>query len=104
MNGLFGNVQMNNGQPVHPDVAAAMGAGMGHPVQEPGMGNGGMPPPPPPPQQAATPNAMSPDQQALSEWLAQQEQAKQAQQEQASKPKYSVGDPNLDKYINMFLP
>jgi len=91
MNGLFGNLQMSKGQPVHPDVAAAMGAGMGHPVQEPGMGNG------PPPQQAATPNAMSPDQQALNDWLAQQEQAKQA-------PKYSVGDLNLDKYINMFLP
>jgi len=97
MNGLFGKLQVGQVHPVHPDVAAAMGAGMGHPVQEPGMGNGGMPPPPPPPQQAATPNAMSPGQQALNEWLAQQEQAKQA-------PKYSVGDLNLDKYINMFLP
>jgi len=94
MNGLFGKLQVGQVHPVHPDVAAAMGAGMGHPVQEPGMGNGGMPPPP---QQAATPNAMSPGQQALNEWLAQQEQAKQA-------PKYSVGDLNLDKYINMFLP
>ena len=93
MNGLFGNLQMNAGQPVHPDVAGAMGPGMGAPPPVQAA---------PPPVQT-DPNAMSPDQQALNAWLAQQEQAKQQQQEQP-KYKHTVGDPNLDKYINMFLP
>lgn len=97
MNGLFGVPQNMNPvpqQPMHPDVAAAMGnqPTSAYP-QQPGMGNGGMP-------QAAPvdPNAMSPEQQALNDWMAQQEKAKQPA------PKYTVGDPNLDKYINMFLP
>ena len=94
MNGLFGNIQMNHGQPVAPDVAAAMGPGMSANVA------------PPPQQEAqaapADPNAMSADQQALNAWLAQQEQAKQQQATQPA-PKYSVGDPHLDKYINMFI-
>lgn len=92
MNGLFGVVQNMNPvpqQPMHPDVAAAIGD-QPNPVT------------PPPAPQADHPKAMSADQQALNDWLAQQEQAKQQQQAQPA-PKYSVGDPYLDKYINMFI-
>lgn len=99
MGGLFEVPQNMNPVPqqaMHPDVAAAMGT----------QPTSAYAPAPAPAQAApqADPNAMSPDQQALNAWLAQQEQAKQAQQQQEVKPKYSVGDPHLDKYINMFLP
>lgn len=94
MNGLFGVPQNMNPvpqQPMHPDVAAAMGDQPTSAYQNPVA-------PPPVPQ--ADPNAMSADQQALNNWLAQQDQAKQQEQ---PKQKYTVGDPHLDKYINMFI-
>lgn len=85
MNGLFGNLHAAPTFPVHPDIAAA------DPLQ---------PQPNAPVQQApqlppGTPAPMSAEQQATSAWL--------AQQEQQPKYKYSVGDPHIDKYLNMFL-
>lgn len=92
MNGLFGKLQMSAPQPVAPDVAAAMGdqpTSAYQPLPAPVTTPTAVTPPPTAP---VDPNAMSPEQQAASEWLAKQ-----------SQPKYSVGDPHLDKYINMFL-
>lgn len=81
MNGLFGKLQMSPPQAVHPDVAAAMGQEMG------------TPPITPPPQ--PVPQAMDPQQAEI--------EAMNALAAQQQKPKYSVGVPQLDKYINMFL-
>lgn len=87
MNGLFGNLHAGPSAPVHPDIAAA------DPLQ-PQPQFQAQPAAQAPQQQ---PGAISPQQQATSAWLAQQEQ-------QQPNYKYSVGNPLVDKYLNMFLP
>lgn len=89
MNGLFGNLQMAAPQPVHPDVAAAMGD-QPTAAYAPLPNNG---------------NPMSAQQQATSQWLEQNPSPEVDAMNAAvqAKMKYSVGNPTLDKYINMFL-
>ncbi len=87
MNGLFGKLQMSAPQALAPDVAAAMGGELPpQPVQAP-------PQPMAAPPAQNMPQAMSPEQSATSAWL----------QQQQPQYKYSVGDPHVDKYINMFI-
>lgn len=85
MNGLFGNLHAGPSAPVHPDIAAA------DPLQPQPQFQAQ-----PVAQAPSSPGAVSPQQQATSAWL--------AQQEQQPTYKYSVGNPLVDKYLNMFLP
>lgn len=89
MNGLFGQQQ------IPPDMSVMYPQGKPQ-IQVPaGMPmNPGMPPQMPQGIQASAPQ-MNPQQA--------EEDAMNALAQQQQKPKYSIGDPIVDKYINMFL-